>query len=507
MRLFRLLLAIFATIGLLAAGAHPAFALSSQERETTFWKVAVIDFSGRSPSVDGATAGVRFAASLRNSKRFHVIDPQTVRKGVRKAEIAAGSGRLSESDAKKICRELRIDGIFTGRIAKAPGGGGALTIALYSASGKLFAQYRFPMTARFPLAEASRVAAAFTQRLPYDGLVVSVRRDLALINLGTTNGLANGSKVYAFEFEGNAGANGGARRALAELEVVRAEQHGAWVRPLRGDVPEEYTKISLRPVAGAAELKPPSKTVETATPYVELEADVDMAFLFKSYELSGTDATSGQPQRFTSNTTLFPAPGLHVLYFPTPSIGGEFTLRHGFIPFRRPPSPGQTKTQTYQGSLDQVMLEAELRKTFGGSGRLAGGSASIGAGLDYMGFKIQSQNPLVLTNDTYIGPIVSGALRLPISDPLSLRSGIGVVPFATVSQSPQNNGSGSVFGLHGTLGLDYHINDRLFMALDYGIDQVSAKFPSGGGSRNVQNAKSSDLYHGVTLTFGWRRYK
>ncbi|HVO30621.1 MAG TPA: hypothetical protein VMV18_07790, partial [bacterium] len=243
-----------------------------------------------------------------------------------------------------------------------------------------------------------------------------------------------------------------------------------------------------------------------ATPYVSLEADADVAFLFKSYKLSGVQ--SGSNANYTSSTSLFPAPGLHLLYFPTAALGGEFNLRHGFIPFRRTVGVGpQAHVETFQGSVDQATLQAELRKVFGGSGALAGGSASVGLGLNYMGFKIQSQNPLVLTNDTYLGPIVSVGLRAPVKDPLTLRAGFGVLPLANLSQSPVDNGKGSVFGLRGTLGLDYHINDRLFMAFDYGLDQLSAKFPSAGGSRNLQNAKSSDLYHGLTLTFGWRDYR
>lgn len=505
MRFFRLVLAVLA--GLLALRAIPARAMSSEERETTFWKVAVIDFKGRTPAIGGDTAGVRFAASLRNSKRFHVVDPQSVRRAVRNGNIDISEGKLSESDAKKICKALRVDGVFAGRIEKTDKGG-ALTIALYSgATGRLFAQYRFPMSAQFPLAEAATVAAGYTERLPYDGLVVSVRRDLALINLGTANGLANGSKVYAFEFagasRGDAGSMiAGARKALAELEVVRAEQHGAWVRPLRGDMPEEFTKISLKPVAGAAELKPMVQSTTTATPYVAFEADADVAFLFKSYQLSGTGAT------FKSNTTLFPAPGFHVAWFPTASLGGEFRLRHGFIPFRRPVGVGPNKKiQTYSGSIDQAILEFEARKVFGGSGVLAGGSLTGGFGVDYASFKIQSQNPIVLSNDTYLGPILTGDLRVPLLDAITLRTGLGVVPFANLSQTPVDNGKGSVLGLHGTLGLDYHINDRLFMAFDYGVDSLSTKFPTAGGSRNLQNAKSTDLYHGVTLTLGWRSYR
>src|SRR5512143_1837947 len=102
MRIFRAVAAL--ALAFVTLRATPASALSSEERETTFWKVAVIDFVNRTPVVDGPTAGVRFAASLRNSKRFHVIDPQSVRKALRNTGIDVNGGRLSESDAKKICK-------------------------------------------------------------------------------------------------------------------------------------------------------------------------------------------------------------------------------------------------------------------------------------------------------------------------------------------------------------------------------------------------------------------
>ena len=218
---------------LIPATAHGA--MSADEREATFWKVAVIDFNGRTPTVDGAGASVRFAAALRNSKRFHVIDPKTVRRAVRAAKIDVSQGKIDDRDAKKLAKELDVDGVFVGRIDK-----GALTIALHSgSSGKLFAQYRFNITAAFARAEAEKIAKSYTSRLPYDGLVVSVRRDLALVNLGTANGIGNGSKIYSFEFQNMTrdgdSVTGGERKALAELEVVRAEQHGAWVRPLKGE--------------------------------------------------------------------------------------------------------------------------------------------------------------------------------------------------------------------------------------------------------------------------------
>ena len=146
-------------------------------------------------------------------------------------------------------------------------------------------------------------------------------------------------------------------------------------------------------------------------------------------------------------------------------------------------------------------MEGEARKIF-----RSGSSLSGGIGIDYASFKIQSQTPLVLTNDTYLGPMLTVDYRMPL-DPVTIHAGGGIVPFANLSQSPQDNGKGSVLGVHGTLGLDYHINDRLFMAFEYGLDSMSTKFPSAGGTRNLQNAKSTDVYHGVTLTIGWRSYR
>ena len=490
----------------LAAGlaAPDAAAMSSEEREATFWRIAVVDFAGRTPArVDGGTAGVRVAASLRNSKRFHVIDPRTVRRAVRKLKVDGSRGELSESDAKRLCKELDVDGVFSGKIES-----GALTLSLYSAgSGRLFSRYRFPMTAKFPLREAAKIARSYAQRLPYDGLVVSVRRDIALINLGTANGIGNGSKVYAFQFESMArdadGAlRGGNRRALAELEVVRAEQHGSWVRPLKGEMPEQFSKISLRPVVGAAELKPVEKLAEgVGTPYLAFEVSGDVGFLFKSYELQGTGA------KFTSSTTLFPAPGLGVQWFPTQMAGVGLNVRHGFIPFRRPVGTGANRRlETYDGSTDTVILEGKLRKVFA-TGALAGGSVAATGGAYYNAFSVEEQDPLVLTNDSYLGPIVGGEAYVPLLDRISLHTRIGVVPFAIVTEAPVDNGKGSAFGVVGEVGLDYHINDKLFMSFDYGADSFRTSFPSNGGSRGLQNPASTDLYHGVTLTLGYRTYR
>ena len=448
---------------------------------------------------------VRFAAALRNSKRFHVIDPKTVRRAVRAAKIDVSQGKIDDRDAKKLAKELDVDGVFVGRIDK-----GALTIALHSgSSGKLFAQYRFNITAAFARAEAEKIAKSYTSRLPYDGLVVSVRRDLALVNLGTANGIGNGSKIYSFEFQNMTrdgdSVTGGERKALAELEVVRAEQHGAWVRPLKGEMPEQFTKVSLKPVAGVAELKvaAPTEPGAGAIPYVNLEVDADVAFLLKSYELTGDG------QRFTSSTSVFPAPGIRLLWYPTRGIGGSLRFRHGFIPFRRNigDGVGGTRVQTFSGSVDTVVAEAQFRKVFGSPGYFAGGSASVGGGVMYSNFQIEEQNPLVLTNDTYLGPVLSTELKAPLLERINGHARLSVVPFAIVSESPVDNGDGRGFGLGGTVGLEYHMTERMVVSFDYGLDTMQTTFPSKGGSRGITNAKSSDLYHGVTLTLGWRKYR
>ena len=488
-----------------------AGAMTSDEKEATFWRVAVVDFSGRTPVTDGATAAVRFAVGLRDSKRFHVIDPRSVRRAVHDEGIDVSSGTLTDADAKKLCKKLDVDGIFVGRIEKGPNGFGWLTISLHSeTSGRLFAAYRFTITPEFPVAEAGRVAAGWISRLPYDGLVVSARSDLALVNLGTQNGISNGSRLWSFEFtsvtrDGLGIVTGGERKVLAELEVVRVEQHGAWVRPVKGDMPVEMTKISLRALPGSDALPQyQGQSTVGAVPYVDLDAAVDLGFLLKSYDLTGNG------QHFSATTTLFPAPGVHVYYFPQRNYGAYLFFRHGFIPFRRSISSGvgtSTTFQTFQGSIDQAELQGIARHTFGGSNFLSGGAAWLAAGVFYSNFTIQSQNPLVLTSDSYVGPILSGDLRIPIVDRITGHLGAGVIPFALLHESPVNNGSGTPFGVTGTLGLDYHINDRLYVAADYGLNSWSTKFPSGGGSRGIQDPKSSDLYHGVTLSLGWRSYR
>lgn len=500
----RATLSLGALLVIAVLGVAPdAAAMSSEEREATFWRVAVVDLSGRTAGkLDGATAGVRIAASLRNSKRFHVIDPRTVRRAIKKLKIDARTGQLDEGDAKRLCKELRVDGVFSGRVD-----GRSLTLTLYSSSGRLFARYKFNITPKFPLSEAAKIAKSYTQRLPYDGLVVSVRRDLALINLGTANGIGNGSKIYAFEFESMArdlegAVRGGNRKALAELEVVRSEQHGAWVRPLKGSMPEQFTKISLRPVVGTADLKPIEKADDSVgTPWLALEVSGDVGLLLKSYELEGTGA------RFTSSTTLFPAPGVSVQWFPTKLAGVGFSVRHGFIPFRRKEGSGaERRLETYDGSTDTVILEGKLRHVFS-KGSLAGGSIALAGGAYYSRFAVEEQDPLVLTNDSYLGPLVASEAYFPLLDGISLHTRLGVVPFAIVSEAPVDNGKGSAFGVVGEVGLDYHINDRMFMSFDYGADSFRTQYPSDGGSRGLQNPKSSDLYHGVTITVGYRSYR
>ena len=76
-----------------------------------------------------------------------------------------------------------------------------------------------------------------------------------------------------------------------------------------------------------------------------------------------------------------------------------------------------------------------------------------------------------------------------------------------MSEAPVDNGKGSAFGVVGELGLDYHINDKLFMSFDYGADSFTTAFPSDGGTRGLQNPKSTDLYHGITITLGYRSYR
>jgi hypothetical protein len=142
-----------------------------------------------------------------------------------------------------------------------------------------------------------------------------------------------------------------------------------------------------------------------------------------------------------------------------------------------------------------------------GSGFFGGGALIGGIGVDYLSFKVQGQSPLVLTDDTYLGPLVSGAIRVPFLDLVTVRAGVGIVPFATLTQTPVNNGTGSVFGGRGTLGVDYHVSDTLFIAADYGIDYLSTTFPSAGGTRGLTDPKQTDLYHGLTLSFGYRSYR
>ncbi len=500
MRFLAVLLAVFLPTTAFAA-------MSSEEKEATFWRVAVVDFAGRTPKTDGASAGVRVAAALRNSKRFHVVNPAQVRKAVRSLKIDVSQGKIEDDDAKRLAKALRVDGVFVGALRKAADGTGVLTLALHSgSSGRLFAQYRFAISPQFAPTEAEKIAKSFTSRLPYDGMVVSVRGDLALINLGTANGIANGSKVYGFEFESlrrdaNDSVTGGDRKLLSELEVVRAERHGSWVRPMKGEMPDQFVKVSLRPVAGATELKPVEETRATVSPFVNLQVDGDVAFLFKSYELTG-DGT-----KFSSDTTLFPAPGLRFEWFPKRSLGATMRLRHGFIPFRReaPGAPGTV--ETYNGSITSVEAEAKLRKVFGSPGYFAGGSVAVGGGAHFSSFRVDDHNPRVLTNDTYIGPLVSTDLLLPLLDRINARARLGVVPLAIVSESPVDNGSGKAFGITGTVGLDYHINEKLFVSFQYGMDSMRTTFPSGGGSRAISNPKASDLYHGVTMTLGWRSYR
>src|SRR5579859_7583741 len=107
--------------------ARPAAAMSEEERDATFWKVGVTDFAGKTQYLDGATAAVRFAVGLRDSKRFHVMAPNAVRRSVIQTGSDISRGELSEADAKKICRQLVIDGVFAGRIEPGANGYSSLT--------------------------------------------------------------------------------------------------------------------------------------------------------------------------------------------------------------------------------------------------------------------------------------------------------------------------------------------------------------------------------------------
>src|SRR3954470_16238167 len=117
-RFLRLSAGLLAIVAVLLLRPMLAAAMTSDEKEATFWRVAVVDFSGRTPAVDGATGAVRFAVGLRDSKRFHVIDPRSVRRAVHDEGIDVSSGTLTDSDAKKLCKKLDVDGLFIGRIEK-----------------------------------------------------------------------------------------------------------------------------------------------------------------------------------------------------------------------------------------------------------------------------------------------------------------------------------------------------------------------------------------------------
>lgn len=198
---------------------------------------------------------------------------------------------------------------------------------------------------------------------------------------------------------------------------------------------------------------------------------------------------------------------MRVDWFPKRNLGASARLRHGFIPFRReaPGSPGTV--ETYNGSVTSFVAEGKLRKTLSGPGHFAGGHVGAGAGAMLTMFRVDDHNPRVLTNDTYVGPLLSGEVRLPLLDRINANARLGVVPFAVVTESPVDNGSGRAFGINGTVGLDYHMNEKLFLSFQYGADSMRTSYPASGGSRAISNPKASDLYHGVTMTLGWRSYR
>ncbi len=486
---------------------RPALARSADERESTFWKIGVVDFTGRTPQVTGQAAAQRFASGLKRSRRFHVVDRRSVRAAVRLMEVVFEDGRITDADARRLCKELELDGLFAGRLERRSGGAG-LSLSLHSASGRLFSRYRFAVSPAFTQREADDLARASIARLPYDGLVVSVRGDLALVNLGLAQGVTGGAKLYAFELDSmhrdEAGAKVGPRSALAELEVVRAERHGAWVRPRKGEMPELFTKISRKPVSGLDRLKVIERVADepSAVPVVGFEIDGDTALLFKRYRLEGTG------QRYSSKTTLFPAPGLRATWYPTRRFGVGASYRRGFIPFRRPVGdPPDETVESFDGTVDLLVVEGKVRHLVGGSGLLSGSSVAGSIGWYDSRFAIEDQDPRVLTSDRYAGLLVAVETRVPIYYDIGVGARLGVVPRASVTERPVHNGSAQALGLTGTVGLDYHADEHLFVRLEYGFESMRTRFPSAGGSRGVLSPESSDVYHGATLTIGWRGYR
>ena len=68
------------------------------------------------------------------------------------------------------------------------------------------------------------------------------------------------------------------------------------------------------------------------------------------------------------------------------------TLRHGFIPFRRPVGTGSEKQiETYQGSIDTLILEGKLRKVIS-MGSYAGGSFGVTGGAYYSRFNVETDS-------------------------------------------------------------------------------------------------------------------
>lgn len=485
-------------------------AMSSAEKDITFWTVAVLPFEGRVGPITGPKAGARLAIGLRDTRHFRVVPPNRLAAALRELGIqpADVSGGISKSDAKKLSDLLGLDGMITGTLS-ADGKRVRMDTRVIGARGRVFGTYELRVTTAFTRQEAIRSALLLSQRLPYEGLIVRIDGQQALVNIGASQGVKTGGTLYAYEFSrvkmGRDGFTGADRKPIAELEVLRVSRFGAWVRPKKGGMPEQYAKVSTRVIAG--EISSGEKSgggPEVSRPWLVFGGG--MGFLTKSYVLQSDAA------EFTSDTTYFPAAGFEAQFLPINRakyqvvVGGSF--RHGFIPLRRPIG---NDVEEFSGALDQAFGELQFRYFPVNEGRFKDTAIGLGLGYRYSAFTVEDQDPLVLTSDKY-GQVAAGlGARIPLFDLLAtkrrrffLYTDFRFIPFSSISQTPLDNGSASTIGAFGSAGLELAWTRQLSINAGYNFDFVSSTFDEDGGTRGLLSPSQTDRYSGFTFRVDYK---
>lgn len=509
MRVTLRILALLCALGIIAP--RTAGAISNEEKEITFWRVAVLPLAGEAGRFSGLKAAARLSVAIEDSRRFEVAP---IEKTARLLEdmgidITEGVSQLEASKASDLSAQLDVDGFIAGSVSQDEKTKKVtFDLSLLTVRGHTFGSGQLVVS---PDLETTEITSAINEEkqwlLPYDGLIVRTDESLALMNLGRAHGIEEDQTVYAFSYDNVSidqdGKVTGRKLGIAEMEVVRLSKVSAWIKPVRGRMPEALAKISREEI----ELEVP-KPNDPQAPVVRrpfLTFGTGLDFLSRDYLLLADDV------RVSSETTAFFTPSVEAKWVATRlaflDVVVRGTYRHGFIPLNREIDGVR---ESFSAALDQGSIEATIGAANGGQGRLRDARVFASLGYRYNAFTIEEQDPLYLTNDTYHQLIVGGGFDFPLFQYLGARRrrlflfGEGFyVPVSTITQTPVDNGSGTAWGAFGTAGLRLELTRKFHTSVAWNMDYTRTTFDPEGGSRGFTNPATEDVLQGLVFRLGY----